>query len=89
MRRRIVRMCEGSICGMSECFHGQLLERLPYADSITSFVSTRTPVKYYGIFSSDTIQATDGHEKPNGWIPPLRAGNPECNSRCKKRQPHP
>ncbi|GFS61303.1 hypothetical protein TNCV_3105191 [Trichonephila clavipes] len=47
----------------------QLQERLPYADSTTSFISTRAPLKYCGVLPFDITPTTDGREETKGWIP--------------------
>ncbi|GFU56240.1 hypothetical protein TNCV_712961 [Trichonephila clavipes] len=45
-------------------------DRLSYEDSNTRFISTRTPLKYGRVLSSDIKPTTDDREKNNGWIPP-------------------
>ncbi|GFX53990.1 hypothetical protein TNCV_1155211 [Trichonephila clavipes] len=46
-----------------------LKDQLPYADSITPFISPRAPLKYYGVLLSDITLTTDFREKTNIWIP--------------------
>ncbi|GFS74103.1 hypothetical protein TNCV_3280611 [Trichonephila clavipes] len=61
----------------------QLQKRLPYADSITPFISSRAPLIYREVLSPYVTPTTDGREETNGWISPVNL-NLGGNSRCKK-----
>ncbi|GFV56271.1 hypothetical protein TNCV_106271 [Trichonephila clavipes] len=61
----------------------QLQDWLPYADSITRFISTPASLKYRGIFSSDIAPFTGSHNGQRRAGTPLTIGEACLKETCR------
>ncbi|GFX17431.1 hypothetical protein TNCV_1494451 [Trichonephila clavipes] len=60
--------------------------QISYANSMPPFISTRVPLKYCGVLSSDIAATTNGREKTNGWMPPASRTSSEIRGDWLVRQ---